>query len=117
MIASPKLVPPRRPMSRQCNIALSRARVHCNGTARPGVSGYTVRAFASLSKGEETGRARPGGNITGITVDVGYQTGINGKRLQILKEAVPSASKIAVLSMRTTTENVFAKQADSWKPL
>jgi putative ABC transport system substrate-binding protein len=49
--------------------------------------------------------ARPGGNITGITVDVGYQTGINGKRLQILKEAVPSASKIAVLTMRTAWED------------
>jgi putative tryptophan/tyrosine transport system substrate-binding protein len=49
--------------------------------------------------------ARPAGNITGITVDVGYQTGINGKRLQILKEAVPSASKIAVLTMRTAWED------------
>jgi putative ABC transport system substrate-binding protein len=48
--------------------------------------------------------ARPGGNVTGITVDVGYQTGINGKRLQILKEAIPSASKVAVLTMRTAWE-------------
>jgi putative ABC transport system substrate-binding protein len=45
--------------------------------------------------------ARPGGNITGITVDVGYQTGINGKRLQILKETVPSGSKAGTLTMRT----------------
>jgi putative tryptophan/tyrosine transport system substrate-binding protein len=42
--------------------------------------------------------ARPGGNITGITVS-GYE--IYGKRLQILKEAVPSASKVAVLDMHT----------------
>ena len=46
--------------------------------------------------------ARPGGNITGITVDVGEE--INGKRLQILKGAVPSASKVAVLAMRTAWE-------------
>jgi putative ABC transport system substrate-binding protein len=40
--------------------------------------------------------ARPGGNITGITVS-GWE--IYGKRLQILKEAVPSVSKVAVLDM------------------
>src|SRR6516165_131458 len=39
--------------------------------------------------------ARPGGNITGVTSDAGIE--ISGKRLQILKEAVPSASKIAYL--------------------
>jgi putative ABC transport system substrate-binding protein len=45
--------------------------------------------------------ARPEGNITGITVNVGSE--INGKRLQILKEAVPSASRVAVLDMGTAT--------------
>lgn len=45
--------------------------------------------------------AHPEGNITGITVNVGSE--INGKCLQILKEAVPSASKVAVLDMRTAT--------------
>lgn len=38
--------------------------------------------------------ARPGGNITGITHIVAELT---GKRLQLLKEIVPSASRIAVL--------------------
>jgi putative ABC transport system substrate-binding protein len=38
--------------------------------------------------------ARPGGNITGITHIVAELT---GKRLEILKEIVPSASRIAVL--------------------
>jgi putative tryptophan/tyrosine transport system substrate-binding protein len=52
--------------------------------------------------------ARPGGNITGITVDVGEE--INGKRLQILKEAVPSASKVAVLAMRTAWEGTDGQQ-------
>jgi putative ABC transport system substrate-binding protein len=42
--------------------------------------------------------ARPGGNITGVTVS-GYE--IYVKRLQILKEAVPSVSKVAMLDMRT----------------
>jgi putative tryptophan/tyrosine transport system substrate-binding protein len=42
--------------------------------------------------------ARPGGNITGVTIYPGAE--IWGKRLQILKEAVPSASKIAYLDIR-----------------
>ena len=38
--------------------------------------------------------ARPGGNVTGITDDA---TPLSAKRLQRLKEAVPSASRVAVL--------------------
>jgi putative tryptophan/tyrosine transport system substrate-binding protein len=41
--------------------------------------------------------ARPGGNITGVSIFAGYE--IYGKRLQILKEAVPSASKVAFLGI------------------
>ena len=52
--------------------------------------------------------ARPGGNITGITVDTGDE--IYGKRLQILKEAVPSASKVAFLDMRRSWESAGGQQ-------
>ena len=38
--------------------------------------------------------ARPGGNITGLTVQ---STDVTGKRLQLLKEAVPHLSRVAVL--------------------
>ena len=41
---------------------------------------------------------RPGGNLTGITLDAGIENW--GKRLQILKEAIPSAAKVAFLGMR-----------------
>jgi putative tryptophan/tyrosine transport system substrate-binding protein len=40
--------------------------------------------------------ARPGGNVTGITVHTGPE--IDGKRLQILSEAVPKAKRVACLS-------------------
>src|SRR5512132_1569496 len=40
--------------------------------------------------------ARPGGNVTGVSVDVGF--GVFGKALQILKETIPSAAKIAYLA-------------------
>jgi putative ABC transport system substrate-binding protein len=42
--------------------------------------------------------ARPGGNITGISVEAGLD--IWGKRLQVLREAVPAASKVAFLASR-----------------
>jgi putative ABC transport system substrate-binding protein len=54
--------------------------------------------------------ARPGGNVTGITVGVGWDSEINGKRLQILKEAVPSASKVAILAMRSGWEGADGEQ-------
>jgi putative ABC transport system substrate-binding protein len=42
--------------------------------------------------------ARPGGNITGISVEAGLD--IWGKRLQVLREAVPTASKVGFLGSR-----------------
>ena len=47
--------------------------------------------------GLATSLARPGGNITGVSIDTGNE--IWGKRLQILQEAVPSATKIAFLGI------------------
>jgi putative tryptophan/tyrosine transport system substrate-binding protein len=45
-----------------------------------------------------TSLARPGGNLTGITLDAGIE--IWGKRLQMLKEAIPSTTTAAFLGMR-----------------
>ena len=42
--------------------------------------------------------ARPGGNITGISVDAGLE--IWAKRLQILREVVPTAAKVGYLTPR-----------------
>jgi putative ABC transport system substrate-binding protein len=51
-----------------------------------------------LKAGLVTSLAKPGGNLTGITLDAGEQ--IWEKRLQILKEAVPATRKAAFLGMR-----------------
>jgi putative tryptophan/tyrosine transport system substrate-binding protein len=51
--------------------------------------------------------ARPGGNMTGVRVE---EPEIWGKRLQILKEAVPSASNIAYLDIRTLWESASGRR-------
>jgi putative tryptophan/tyrosine transport system substrate-binding protein len=47
--------------------------------------------------------AKPGGNITGVS---GVQIKLNPKRLEILKEAVPHASRIAVLWSRVHPSHI-----------
>jgi putative tryptophan/tyrosine transport system substrate-binding protein len=56
--------------------------------------------------GLATSLAHPGGNITGVNLN-DYE--IWGKRLQMLKEAVPSASKVAFLLPRATWESVYGQ--------
>src|SRR5882724_6122956 len=51
-----------------------------------------------LQAGLVTSLSRPGGNLTGITLDPGID--IWGNRLQMLKEAFPSIAKAAFLGMR-----------------
>jgi putative ABC transport system substrate-binding protein len=46
--------------------------------------------------------ARPGGNITGVTVDVGEDQW--AKRMQLLKEAVPQISRLGFLATRIRRE-------------
>ncbi len=46
--------------------------------------------------------ARPGGNITGLSMQTGE---LSGKSLTLLKEAVPNLTRVAVLWDATSTEN------------
>jgi putative ABC transport system substrate-binding protein len=48
--------------------------------------------------------ARPGGNVTGVT---NLGRGLGGKRLELLKEAVPKIARVAVLYDPATTSNVL----------
>jgi putative ABC transport system substrate-binding protein len=77
------------------------------------VSGATstipiVATGTDTSSGVVPSLARPGGNMTGARVELGYE--IWGKRLQILKEAVPSASRIAYLDIRIFWESASGQQ-------
>jgi putative tryptophan/tyrosine transport system substrate-binding protein len=53
-----------------------------------------------------TNLAHPGGNLTGVSL---FDAEFIAKRLQILKEAVPSASRIAFLNMRRTWEGAYGQ--------
>jgi putative ABC transport system substrate-binding protein len=46
--------------------------------------------------------ARPDGNVTGVTVSEGNE--VDGKRLQMLKETIPSASRVGYLDLRAYWE-------------
>ena len=65
----------------------------------PIVMGQTGDPVAS---GLVASLARPGGNVTGLTA---LATELTGKRLELLKEAVPKASRVAVLSTPGSTES------------
>ncbi|MCC6197991.1 MAG: ABC transporter substrate-binding protein [Burkholderiales bacterium] len=52
--------------------------------------------------------ARPGGNITGVSVDAGL--GITAKRLEMLKQAVPGASRVALVVPRPVWEGATLAQ-------
>jgi putative tryptophan/tyrosine transport system substrate-binding protein len=51
-----------------------------------------------VSFGLVTNLARPGANVTGVSIEAGVE--IDGKRLSLLKEIVPTAARFAVLSPR-----------------
>jgi putative ABC transport system substrate-binding protein len=51
-------------------------------------------AIDPVGAGLATGLARPGGNITGLTTEA---PDLVGKRLQLLKEAIPGLARVAVL--------------------
>jgi putative tryptophan/tyrosine transport system substrate-binding protein len=73
------------------------------------IGGDPIRA------GLATSLAHPGGNITGVSVYAGVE--IWGKRLQILKEAVPSASKVAFLEIRTDSAANLEQLRDAGRRL
>ena len=58
-----------------------------------------------VASGIASSLARPGGNVTGTTVNVGME--IWGKRLELLREMVPAASRIGYLVARQLWESKY----------
>jgi putative tryptophan/tyrosine transport system substrate-binding protein len=56
-----------------------------------------------------TSISRPGGNLTGVSVDAGLE--IWGKRLELFREIVPTISKLAILGLRQNPEGASMQAA------
>jgi putative tryptophan/tyrosine transport system substrate-binding protein len=52
--------------------------------------------------------AHPGGNITGVSVDAGPE--FEAKRLELLKEAFPQASRVGVLATLLQERSRYSEQ-------
>jgi putative ABC transport system substrate-binding protein len=74
----------------------------------------TVPAVGSTSDpvgdGLAASLARPGGNITGVSIDITAGQ-LVGKRLQLLRELIPGATKVAFLTPRHGWESIFGVAA------
>jgi putative ABC transport system substrate-binding protein len=73
-------------------------------TAVPIVLGVSTDPVGS---GLAQSLARPGGNVTGLTSDVGPE--IQGKRLELLKGAVPRASRVAFLGTKKAWDDFYER--------
>lgn len=56
-----------------------------------------------VAAGHAQSLARPGGNVTGLTI---LNTELSGKRLELLREAVPKLARVAVVCDSTIPSNV-----------
>ena len=65
------------------------------------VASTTTSNFSRLTDG----LARPGGNLTGTSTDAGRE--IAGKRMQLLRDAVPSVARIAYIHRRRDWDENF----------
>jgi len=67
---------------------------------------------APVERGIVASLARPGGNITGVSADVGTEQW--GKRIQLLQQVVPQATRLGVLESRVVREKwgVFERELD-----
>jgi putative ABC transport system substrate-binding protein len=98
-----------RPRSRGRQAEPGRDRCHyqrrrAGGRAATGTIPIVWIGIEPIRAGLVTSLARPGGNITGVTA---YDLELFGKLLQLLKEAVPSASKVAFLNVRAGYSQPF----------
>jgi len=69
-----------------------------------------VEARDPVEAGFVTSLAQPGGNITGLA---GLGAELSGKRLELLKEAVPQASRIAVLMHTTSRDSANMRETQA----
>jgi putative ABC transport system substrate-binding protein len=72
---------------------------------------YVAGAGDPVAAGIVPGLSHPGGNITGFVGDPGPE--IFGKRVQLLREAVPNVSRIAFLGLGAERSSAGARSAEA----
>src|SRR5262245_48186643 len=92
-----------RPVRRDCGrVRPAQGRYHCRRWKRGG-RGKAVdighpnrrRARYPIATGLVASLARPGGNVTGLS---NQQTDLHGKRLELLREVLPSLRRLAIMA-------------------
>ena len=74
----------------------------------------TVVLSDPVATGVAISLARPGGNVTGLTFNA---EGVAGKYVELLREAVPSATRMAVLASRPQSTSVEKELFDAARAL
>jgi putative tryptophan/tyrosine transport system substrate-binding protein len=79
--------------------------VHDLTTATKTIPIVGLFGFDPVRAGLVSNFARPGGNLTGVSVNTGHN--LSEKPLEQLREMIPSMSKVGLLATRFTWENTF----------
>jgi putative tryptophan/tyrosine transport system substrate-binding protein len=74
----------------------------------------TIVAPDLVAAGIVTSLARPGGNITGLTFSA---SGVGGKYVELLHEAVPSATRVSILASRPSAPELQREMNDAARAL
>jgi ABC-type uncharacterized transport system substrate-binding protein len=91
-------------------VALSGRAVQAARDATTMIPIVMVIAADPVAWGLVASLSRPGGNVTGITTN--YETALTGKRLELLKQAVPRAARIAVLGSGSLSSSAQLQEAE-----
>ncbi len=67
--------------------------------------------YDAVGAGLVTSLARPGGNVTGLTTVVDFN--IHGKQLELLKEAVPGTTRVALIHQTPRLSPAFPKSYEA----
>jgi putative ABC transport system substrate-binding protein len=86
-------------------VVFSTANVRAAKQATSTIPIVMVGVIDPVGRGLVASLAHPGGNVTGVTDTVGE--GLVGKRLQLLKEAVPAVTRVAAVYAGNPSESSF----------
>jgi putative tryptophan/tyrosine transport system substrate-binding protein len=90
-------------------VAFGAAAVQATRDAKSALPVVFMAGADPIAEGWVTSLARPGGNITGVVI--APETNLVDKRLQLLKEAVPRATRIAILATDEPTNRDQVREA------